>query len=203
MSVFSLPGVSSSRLVYYWLTILDRSKHYFAFSRSVTQWNIFCLLSILHCTQMETMFCFRDDRARSTWNARKVNHVFRAKKWRADWHPCKWNKTTSRDLRRSHWPRWLRHPKITLSPRSREINKLMIKTRSTCGKLTLSCLLFSSRCSSSPRIFEKKRDFSELKRIQYSHGAFFFPRRPPNFQSIKYRSKMWPISLRASTELCG
>ena len=30
---------------------------------------------------MEIIFYFRDDRARSTWKVRNVNHVFRAKKF--------------------------------------------------------------------------------------------------------------------------
>jgi len=50
---------------------------------------------------MDIISCFRDDRARSTWKVKNVNHVFRAKNLRSDSHSCKWNKSTSRDLRRS------------------------------------------------------------------------------------------------------
>ena len=50
---------------------------------------------------MEIIFRFRDDRSRSTWKVRNVNHVFRAKNLRSDSHSCKWNKSTFRDLRRS------------------------------------------------------------------------------------------------------
>jgi len=85
---------------------------------------------------MEIIFCFRDDCARSTWKVRNVNHVFRAKNLRPDLHPCKWNKSTSRDLRRSCSPTRLRRSKIlvTLSLRWTGITKSRIKKRPTCGK---------------------------------------------------------------------
>ena len=76
---------------------------------------------------MEIIFRFRDDRSRSTWKVRNVNHVFRAKNLRSDSHSCKWNKSSSRDSRRSRSP----HEDYLINE---EINKSRIKKRSTCGK---------------------------------------------------------------------
>ena len=76
-------------------------------------------------------FCFPVDHARSTCLVGNVNYVFRAKNLRSDSDPCKGNKSTSRDFRRSRSPM----PGLpTLSLRSSEINKSRIKKRSTCGK---------------------------------------------------------------------
>jgi len=83
---------------------------------------------------MAIIFCFCDDRARSTWEVRNVNHVFRTKNLRSNSHSCKWNKSTSHDLHCSRSPSQLRCTKITLSLCSREINKSRFKKRSTCGK---------------------------------------------------------------------
>jgi len=106
------------------------------------QMNIFVNVLVLVNVLMAIIFCFRDDRARSTWKVRNVNHVFRAKNLSSDSHSREWNKSTSRDLRRSHSPSRLRRSKITLSLRSREINKSSVKKRWTCGKSGLSNALY-------------------------------------------------------------